>query len=291
MMFSDSTSCFTAHMKMPRGVLLCDPAFVLSACSQARGERVCVALRLRLSVHRMLRSRYHVCTVLGYPGSAVSSFAAARRHPSGEDGSRTSRPQPSPTSYAWLSLQASDCTDENSTGIESAEAAGIEIFPLNTSVNPKEANPWLFVRKQQREVWQAAFNAPQDVVVTGSPGIGKSCSMPFLFRDLMRANKTFVFEARRWNMVYLFKPRTDGTYEVGSMTRKDWKMAACEELKARANYYVIDPAEAEKGGVCFVKAKTVICLEPDPQHLGEFKKIINLRYLYMAACSLRRPAA
>ncbi|CAE7320805.1 unnamed protein product, partial [Symbiodinium microadriaticum] len=129
-------------------------------------------------------------------------------------------------------------------------------------VNPKEANPWLFVRKQQREVWQAAFNAPQDVVVTGSPGIGKSCSMPFLFRDLMRANKTFVFEARRWNMVYLFKPRTDGTYEVGSMTRKDWKMAACEELKARANYYVIDPAEAEKGGVCFVKAKTVICLEP-----------------------------
>ena len=183
-------------------------------------------------------------------------------------------------------LNASNCADQNRTDVESATAAGIEIFPLNTSLDPKEANPWLFLRKQQREVWQAAFNAPRDVVVTGSPGIGKSFSMPFLFRELMKANKTFIFEARRWNMVYLFKPRAN-TYEVGSMTRKDWEPAACEELKDPANYYVIDPGEAENGGICFVNAKTVVAPSPDPQHLGEWKKNINLQYLYMAACSLQ----
>ncbi|CAJ1377017.1 unnamed protein product [Effrenium voratum] len=183
-------------------------------------------------------------------------------------------------------LTALDCADENFTDVESAEDAGIEIFPLNASLDPKEAKPWLFVRKQQREVWQAAFNASQDVVVTGSPGIGKSFSMSFLFRDLMKAKKTFVFEARRWNMVYLFKPRTDGTYEVGSMQLEDWKPAACDELRVPANYYVIDPGEAEKGGVCFVAAKTVICPSPDPQHLGEFKKLPKCK-LYMAACSLQ----
>ncbi|CAJ1377433.1 unnamed protein product [Effrenium voratum] len=183
-------------------------------------------------------------------------------------------------------LTALDCADENFTDVESAEDAGIEIFPLNASLDPKEAKPWLFVRKQQREVWQAAFNASQDVVVTGSPGIGKSFSMSFLFRDLMKAKKTFVFEARRWNMVYLFKPRTDGTYEVGSMQLKDWEPAACDELRVPANYYVIDPGEAEKGGVCFVAAKTVICPSPDPQHLGEFKKLPKCK-LYMAASSLQ----
>ena len=109
--------------------------------------------------------------------------------------------------------------------------------------------------------------------------------MPFLFRELMKANKTFVFEARRWNMVYLFKPRAN-TYEVGSMTRKDWEPAACEELKAFANYYVIDPGAAENGGICFVNAKTVVAPSPDPQHLGEWKKL-NLEYLFMAACSLQ----
>ena len=79
-------------------------------------------------------------------------------------------------------LTASNCAKENTADVVSAKAAGIEIFPLNTSLNPKEANPWLFVRRQQREVWQAAFNASRDVVVTGSPGIGKSFSMSFLFR-------------------------------------------------------------------------------------------------------------
>ena len=86
-------------------------------------------------------------------------------------------------------LTASNCADENITDVASARAAGIEIFPLNTSLDPKEANPWLFVRRQQREVWQAAFNAPQDVVVTGSPGIGKSFSMSFLLRALMKAKQ------------------------------------------------------------------------------------------------------
>ena len=181
-------------------------------------------------------------------------------------------------------LTASNRADDNVTD---ALAAGIVIFPLNTSLDPKEAKPWLFVRKQQREVWQAAFNASQDVVVTGSPGIGKSFSMLFLFRDLMKANKTFVFEARRWNRVYLFKPRADGPYEVGSMDREDWRPSGCDELEDAANYYVIDPGAAENGGICFVKAKTVVAPSPDPQHLGEWRKIVNLRYLYMAACSLQ----
>ena len=75
-------------------------------------------------------------------------------------------------------LTASNGADENITDVASAEAAGIKIFPLNASLGPKEAKPWLFVRKQQREVWQAAFNAPRDVVVTGSPGIGKSSPCP-----------------------------------------------------------------------------------------------------------------
>ena len=184
-------------------------------------------------------------------------------------------------------LTASNCADENITDVASARAAGIEIFPLNTSLDPKEANPWLFVRRQQREVWQAAFNAPQDVVVTGSPGIGKSFSMSFLLRALMKANKTFVFEARRWNRAYLFKPHADGTYEVGSMTKKDWEPGACDELKDPENYYVIDPGTAENGGICHVAAKTVVAPSPDPKHLGDWKKLIGLQYLYMAACSLQ----
>jgi len=184
-------------------------------------------------------------------------------------------------------LTASNCADENITDVASAQAAGVEIFPLNISLVPKEANPWLFVRRQQREVWQAAFNAPQDVVVTGSPGIGKSFSMSFLLRALMNASKTFVFEARRWNRAYLFKPHADGTYEVGSMNLEDWRPGACDELKDPANYYVIDPGAADNGGICFVEAKTVVAPSPDPQHLGEWKKIPNLQYLYMAACSLQ----
>ena len=184
-------------------------------------------------------------------------------------------------------LTTSNCAHENTADVLSATAAGIEIFPLNTSLNPKEANPWLFVRRQQREVWQAAFNASRDVVVTGSPGIGKSFSMSFLLRALMQANNTFVFEARRWNRAYLFKPHADGTYEVGSVDLEDWRPGACDELKDPANYYVIDPAAAGRGDICSVKAKTVVAPSPDPQHLGEWKKNINLQYLYMAACSLQ----
>ena len=184
-------------------------------------------------------------------------------------------------------LTTSNCAHENTADVLSATAAGIEIFPLNTSLNPKEANSWLFVRRQQREVWQAAFNASRDVVVTGSPGIGKSFSMSFLLRALMQANNTFVFEARRWNRAYLFKPHADGTYEVGSVDLEDWRPGACDELKDPANYYVIDPAAAGRGDICSVKAKTVVAPSPDPQHLGEWKKNINLQYLYMAACSLQ----
>ncbi|OLP74187.1 hypothetical protein AK812_SmicGene46348, partial [Symbiodinium microadriaticum] len=184
-------------------------------------------------------------------------------------------------------LNASNCADQNRTDVASARAAGIEIFPLNTSLNPKEANPWLLVRRQQREVWRAAFNALQDVVVTGSPGIGKSFSMSFLLRALMKANKTFVFEARKWNRAYLFKPHADGTYEVGSVDLEDWRPGACDELKDPENYYVIDPGTAEKGGICHVAAKTVVAPSPDPKHLGDWKKLIGLQYLYMAPCSLQ----
>ena len=83
------------------------------------------------------------------------------------------------------------------------------------------------------------------------------------------------------------RAHADGTYEVGSMDLEDWRPGACDELKDPANYYVIDPGAAENGGICHVAAKTVVAPSPDPKHLGDWKKLIGLQYLYMAACSLQ----
>ena len=175
----------------------------------------------------------------------------------------------------------------NSVGIDLdlAKNVSMEIYPLTRSLNPDDkSKPFLFVRNQTRVVWQTAMNKRR-VAVIGSPGIGKSFSIFYFLRLLMKENQTFVFEARKWGRVYLFQPGS-GAYTVGSMGLKPWSASDCKELKVSQNHYVIDPDRAEDGKVVSVCANTIIAPSPDVTHLGEFRKTPGLVKLYMAPLTL-----
>ena len=175
----------------------------------------------------------------------------------------------------------------NSVGIDLdlARNASTEIYPLTRSLNPDDqSKPFLFVRNQTRVVWNMAMNKRR-VAVIGSPGIGKSFSIFYFLRLLTQKNQTFVFEARKWNRVYLFQPGS-GAYTVGSVLLKHWAPEGCKELEVSQNHYVIDPDRAEGGKVVSVSANTIIAPSPDVNNLGEFRKTRGLVKLYMAPLTL-----
>ena len=175
----------------------------------------------------------------------------------------------------------------NSVGIDLdlAKNVSMEIYPLTRSLNPDDGSkPFLFVRNQTRVVWNMTLNKRR-VAVIGSPGIGKSFSIFYFLRLLMQENQTFVFEARKWAIVYLFQPDSKA-YTVSSMELKHWSASGCKELQVSQNHYVIDPDRAERGTVVSVCANTIIAPSPDVNHLGEFKKTRGLVKLYMAPLTL-----
>ncbi|CAJ1447347.1 unnamed protein product [Effrenium voratum] len=167
-----------------------------------------------------------------------------------------------------------------------AEELGMQIFPLSQFLNADETKPWLFVRNQTRLVWEEAVRGHRRVAVIGSPGIGKSFSIAYLLRLLMKEQKTVVFEARKWKAVYLFMPGDDGSYEVRTMDSTDWAPGKCSELKDPENYYVVDPDKAEDQYIYPARARTIVAPSPDPMHFGEWKKDDPL-FLYMATWTLQ----
>ena len=175
----------------------------------------------------------------------------------------------------------------NSVGIDLdlAKNVSMEIYPLTRSLNPDDkSKPFLFVRNQTRVVWNMTMNKSR-VAVIGSPGIGKSFSIFYFLRLLMQENQTFVFEARKWAIVYLFQPDSKA-YTVSSMELKHWSASGCKELQVPQNHYVIDPDRAEGGKVVSVIANTIIAPSPDKGHLGEFGKTLTLVKLYGAPPTL-----
>ena len=175
--------------------------------------------------------------------------------------------------------------------VKLAEELGMQIFPLSQFLNAKEDKPFLFVRNQTRLVWEKAAREHGDVAVIGSPGIGKSFSIAYLLRLLMKEQKTVVFEARKWKAVYLFMSGGDGSYEVRSMSARKWAAEECSELKEPENNYVIDPNVAEDRKCVYpARARTIVAPSPDPMHLGSWKKDDPL-FLYMATWTCKKRVA
>jgi hypothetical protein len=115
----------------------------------------------------------------------------------------------------------------------------------------------IITRDCQRALWKEALRIMKDktdshdhILVTGSPGIGKSRSMAFFLRLLLEKGETVVYHAEKENKFILFKPKLkegggedEGNVVYEAMEASDVSPSKIEELKNPDNFYLIDPSE------------------------------------------------
>jgi hypothetical protein len=105
---------------------------------------------------------------------------------------------------------------------------------------------------------------------SGNPGIGKSRSLNWFLKLLMKNGKKFIYEARKDNIVYAFLPNKE-SYDTWEVSYSDFKINRCSILQNRNNYYIIDPSMPPKPPYC-VSAKTILCAPPNKEHYRSWIK-------------------
>jgi hypothetical protein len=166
-------------------------------------------------------------------------------------------------------------------------ASGVEVIDMMRCLQGTESDsPSIITRKPTRELWDKALDSAtsaahpfmKDVLVTGSPGVGKSRSMAYLLRKLLLNGKTVVYEAAKEGLFFLFKATGgDGNdeeegggsrkskskiprYEVMSLSSMNYRVI--EELNDCDNFYLIDPDEGSAKDPLLVKAHTILVSSP-----------------------------
>jgi Cdc6-like AAA superfamily ATPase len=76
----------------------------------------------------------------------------------------------------------------------------------------------LYLRDNQIELWNEVYaylsEPGSNAIVTGNSGIGKSRSMTYLLKLLLKNKKNVIYEARKDKKVFAFTVQVDGTYDV-----------------------------------------------------------------------------
>ena len=134
-------------------------------------------------------------------------------------------------------------------------------------------------------------------VVIGSPGVGKSRSINYAIRQIIKRvdelritrpsleRPTIIFEHRKDNTVWLFRPKGDDTnrYEALSTGKLGTSLDGLEDLlEKRETFYIIDAADVEESRMqSLVNATTIFVCSPDRQHYSEFTKHVTSDSFYI----------
>jgi hypothetical protein len=137
----------------------------------------------------------------------------------------------------------------------------------------------LYLRDNQIELWDEVYaylsEPGSNAIVTGNSGIGKSRSMTYLLKLLLKNKKNVIYEARKDKKVFAFTVQVDGTYDVevctDVYTLKDYSFAARDILYDTSSFYLIDPDKGEEG-IANVPAHTVLAASPNQKHFAEWSK-------------------
>ena len=155
--------------------------------------------------------------------------------------------------------------------------------------------PLLFVRKCQRQVWKDVLRDIDDkhtktkhAVVSGNPGIGKSRSLTYFLRLLLKRGETVLFECRKAPTVRYFQP-VEGGYRVYmrpiednivNTVVKDKFLYKC--LRNVDNWHLIDPAQASTSPPSY-GSHVILAASPNPAHFHDFAKGPYCRQFVMPA--------
>ena len=156
----------------------------------------------------------------------------------------------------------------------------------------------LFVRSCYNDIWgqidQHYFTGGQFVtdrrtvdgfVVSGNPGIGKSCFLDFCLHKLLEMRKSVCYFYGKDNSAIIFK--ADGTVE-------EYKIADNHDgaFASEVDFLLIDPPE--NGDANFLggrkglkKKKFILAVSPDRNNCQAIRKDTSTIELYMGTCSLQ----
>ena len=149
----------------------------------------------------------------------------------------------------------------------------------------------MVVPPHTRGVWKAVReNFKRDVngqcfLVVGSAGIGKSRTINFLIREIIKERRqdtsqplpTIIFEHRKDHRVWKFAPNdpTDHSsdYKVSHIHIAIFLAKDEPALSNPNNVYIVDSGKAEDSKIpALVTAKTVYVCSPDTRHFDEWSK-------------------
>jgi hypothetical protein len=157
-------------------------------------------------------------------------------------------------------------------------------------------HPAIITRECQRALWKEALRIMKDktdshdhILVTGSPGIGKSRSMAFFLRMLLEQGETVVYHVDKENKFFLFKPKSTegGGEDEGNVVYEATEVSEVspskiEELRNPDNFFLIDPSETMNDPV-EVAAHSLLVSSPKIERFKGFavKRPTQTSKLYM----------
>jgi hypothetical protein len=156
--------------------------------------------------------------------------------------------------------------------------------------------PAIITRVSQRALWTEALRIMKDktdshdhILVTGSPGIGKSRSMAFFLRMLLEQGETVVYHADKESKFIMFKPKStegggedEGNVVYEATEVREVSPSHIEELRNPDNFFLIDPSETMNDPV-EVEAHSLLVSSPKIERFKGFavKRPTQTSKLYM----------
>ena len=161
--------------------------------------------------------------------------------------------------------------------IEISETGLVIIILKNWLQTNEKDSPSLYIRKCQRELWETVLfcfenKGTPNVIVMGSPGIGKSRSLTYLLMLLMQRRKKIIFEARKDSRVFVFYPIDSQAYQVWSGPCSDFNQKGSALLYDEAAIRIVDPGKPDQSIIGSV-GHTILCCSPNRDHYKEFAKL------------------
>ena len=212
-------------------------------------------------------------------------------------------------------LKVSSPTEEEDEEQGSSEPSAVP----NPELEVLELSNWLFHDKgggggqnlvlpfTTRGMWEQLLQAieprddkPQRFTVVGTPGVGKSSTIPYFIRQFINKRRQepnpsspiVVFECRKDRSVWLFAPEIEGSvdcqYEAFFVGLMQWEPRLSAALSNFSTCFIVDAAQAESTWMpALVNATSILVASPDPRHFSEFQK--HLVRGFTVYCSMWTP--
>lgn len=163
--------------------------------------------------------------------------------------------------------------------------SGIQFISLTRNLQSDEmASPGIVTRTSVRELWGLVFEhssgiGGKRVLVTGRPGIGKSRTLCYFLRLLLRKQKTVIFQSFKDENVWRFS-YIDGSYSVDKAALFGFVHTFCDELQSHSCFFLVDTAkESESPPGCV--APTILASSPSLKHYSQFVSADSIAKYYM----------